>query len=129
MSDQPRDDPANDAALREARAGVEWFARQEAGDFRLEERLGGILRIGVYTSSACLAVGLLLTLVVGPSVAIGWLMTAGLVMLMATPVARVAVSVVEYASRREWTFFVLTTIVLLELLAGVVAALVFHRRL
>jgi hypothetical protein len=44
-------------------------------------------------------------------------------------VARVATSVVEYARERDWTFFVCTSIVLLELGAGIVAALVFHRRL
>ena len=56
-------------------------------------------------------------------------MTTGLVMLMATPVARVAASVIEYLMHRDWPFFALTAIVLLELCAGIVAALVFHRRL
>ena len=56
-------------------------------------------------------------------------MLVGLVALMGTPVARVAMSVVEYGRRRDWTFFVLTLIVLAELCAGIVAALVFHRRL
>jgi uncharacterized membrane protein len=41
----------------------------------------------------------------------------------------VAASVVEYAVERDWLFVVLTTIVLLEIAAGVIAALVFHRRL
>ena len=48
---------------------------------------------------------------------------------MATPVARVATSMVEYVRHRDWTFSILTAIVLLELCAGIVAALVFHRRL
>jgi uncharacterized membrane protein len=56
-------------------------------------------------------------------------MLIGLVTLMATPVARVAASVLNYAHRRDWTFFVLTLIVLAELSAGIVAALLFHRRL
>ncbi len=55
-------------------------------------------------------------------------MSAGLVMLMATPVTRVAVSVVEYGRQRDWTFFALTGLVLLELVAGIVAALVFHSK-
>jgi uncharacterized membrane protein len=67
--------------------------------------------------------------VTGYDTASTWLMTAGLMMLMATPVARVAASVVGYAVDRDWTFFILTSIVLLELCAGIVAALVFHRRL
>ncbi len=106
------------------------MSMDRADDVSLEERLGAILRVGVYASSICLAAGLLLSLAV-PSIATlaGWLMTAGLVMLMATPVARVAVSVVVYGLQRDWTFFTLTALVLLELTAGIIAALVFHTRL
>jgi uncharacterized membrane protein len=57
------------------------------------------------------------------------LMTIGLMILMATPVTRVAASVVEYAVERDWLFVALTSLVLLEIIAGVIAALVFHRRL
>ena len=48
---------------------------------------------------------------------------------MATPVARVAATLVVYAVSRDWTFFILTSIVLLELSAGIGAALPLHRRL
>jgi uncharacterized membrane protein len=98
-------------------------------DFHIEHRLGAILRAGVTASSACLAAGLLVFLISGGAAAGTWLMLAGLVMLLATPVARVALSVYEYALHRDWTFFILTTIVLLELCGGIVAALVFHQRL
>ena len=102
----------------------------QANDFSLEERLGAILRVGVYASSICLFVGLLLSLTApGLAALAGWLMTAGLVMLMATPVARVAASVVEYGLQRDWTFFALTGLVLLELAASIVAALVFRTKL
>jgi hypothetical protein len=37
--------------------------------------------------------------------------------------------VLDFGRRRDWVFFVLTLIVLGELCAGIVAALVFHRRL
>ena len=129
MSPEQQGEPRPDERLAAAAAGVDWFARMEASDFKLEERLGQILRVGVYASSVCLGVGLLLSLTTGAVAVSGALMTAGLVMLMATPVARVAASVVEYGVHRDWTFFTLTAIVLLELLAGIVAALVFHRRL
>jgi uncharacterized membrane protein len=115
--------------LEEAQAGIDWLRGRERGDFRLEERLGSILRYGVHASSACLAVGLVLGLATAHGAAASMLMTLGLMMLMATPVARVAASVVEYARLRDWIFFILTGIVLLELCAGVVAALVFHGRL
>ena len=43
-------------------------------------------------------------------------------MLIATPFARVAVSTILYAVRRDWTFLLLTLVVLGELIAGIVAA-------
>jgi uncharacterized membrane protein len=46
-----------------------------------------------------------------------------------TPVARVVVSLVQYAGARDWTFVTLTAIVLVELMASAVAALVFNKRL
>lgn len=99
-------------------------------DASIEERLGSILRLGVFASSACLGAGLALSLVLpGLTALANGLMTLGLVMLMATPVMRVAVSVVEYGRQRDWIFFTLTGLVLLELAAGIVAALVFHTRL
>lgn len=129
MSSTPQDESGLDKRLSAAAAGVGWLAKMEASDFQLEERLGTILRVGVYASSVCLGVGLLLSLTTNAVAVSGWLMTAGLLMLIATPVARVAASVVEYGVHRDWTFFILTAIVLLELSAGIVAALVFHKRL
>jgi uncharacterized membrane protein len=94
----------------------------------LERTIGLVLRAGVVTSSVCLAVGLALSWLGlrAPSVV---LLQLGVVVLLCTPVARVIVSIVEYAQERDWTFVTLTGIVLLELLASVVAALVFNRRL
>ena len=51
-----------------------------------------------------------------------FLLNAGLIILMATPVGRVVISVGEYFLERDWVFVVLTTIVLLELAAGVYEA-------
>jgi uncharacterized membrane protein len=42
---------------------------------------------------------------------------------MATPVGRVVISVSEYAFERDWAFVGLTTIVLLELVGSLLAAL------
>ena len=80
-----------------------------AQDAKLERIIRRILQIGVTTSSVFLAIGLMI--------------------LMATPVTRVAASVVEYAVERDWLFVALTSLVLLEIIGGVIAALVFHRRL
>lgn len=95
---------------------------------KLERLIGIVLRAGVVISSTCLAVGLLLYLANGGALA-AFLLNAGIVVLLATPLARVVVSTVQYASQRDWPFAALTFIVLLELIASAVAALVFNRRI
>lgn len=89
---------------------------------RLEQILGRLLRIGVTASSVCLAAGLV-TFAGGAVAVASWLLAAGTVMLLATPVVRVGVSTVGYASRRDWLFVALTLVVFLELVATIVAAL------
>jgi uncharacterized membrane protein len=96
---------------------------------RLERSIGLVLRAGVVFSSACLALGLVLWLLQGLPRAADVLMQTGILALLCTPVARVVVSTVEYVAEREWRFAALTAIVLLELLASAVAALIFNRRL
>ena len=100
-----------------------------AQDARLEQTIRRILQIGVTTSSLFLATGLAWSFASPGAASAGSLMTIGLMILMATPVTRVAASVVEYAVERDWLFVLLTSIVLLEIIAGVIAALAFHRRL
>jgi uncharacterized membrane protein len=95
---------------------------------RLERILGTVLRLGVAASSACLALGLVL-MFAGGAASASLLLQAGIVILLVTPVARVVVSIVQYASARDWTFVTLTAIVLVELMASAVAALVFNKRL
>jgi uncharacterized membrane protein len=95
---------------------------------KLERLIGIVLRAGVVISSACLAVGLLLDLAIGGALAAG-LLNAGIVVLLATPLARVVVSTAQYVKQRDWRFAALTFIVLLELVASAVAALVFNRRI
>ena len=95
----------------------------------LERAVGAVLRAGVTISSACMVLGLVATLATGEGAAARVLLHAGIIILLATPVARVAVSIVQYVIARDWTFAVLTTIVLVELAASAIAALVFNRRL
>jgi uncharacterized membrane protein len=59
---------------------------------------------------------------VGLDVALA-LLSLGLLLLLATPVARVVISILDYARQRDWLFFVLTVVVLLELAASVVLAM------
>ena len=96
---------------------------------KLERVIGRVLRAGVMMSSACLVAGLLLSLATGGGPAASFLLNAGIVVLLATPLARVIVSTIQYVSERDWTFATLTFVVLLELVASAVAALVFNRRI
>ena len=96
---------------------------------RLERSIAVVLRGGVLVSSVCLAAGLLLSMTYATPALANTLLQAGILVLLCTPVARVIISTVEYILEREWPFAFLTAIVLLELFASAVAALVFNRRL
>ena len=89
---------------------------------RMEATIGRVLRLGVTASSICLTIGLALTLSGASGSAPHLLLTVGLVILMATPVGRVVISVVEFTIERDWFFVVMTSIVLLELLGSLWAA-------
>ncbi len=71
---------------------------------RLERWLGKILGVGAVTSTALLAAGLVLQLA-GVLPALATTLThVGLIILIATPVARVVASVVDFTMSRDWTF-------------------------
>jgi uncharacterized membrane protein len=103
--------------------------RSVGASARMERVVGIVLRGGVIASTACLTVGLLLSLATGGGPTATLLLNAGIVVLLATPVARVVVSTVEYLIERDWRFAALTCLVLLELIASAVAALVFNRKI
>src|SRR5688572_16843847 len=63
---------------------------------RLEVILGRVLMAGVLVASACLAAGLVLWMTGDYPSAADRVLAAGLVVLMATPILRVVVSLVEY---------------------------------
>lgn len=94
-----------------------------AEPFRLERLVAGVLRIGLSISLALLALGLILTLNQTAPEAADRLLRVGLMILMATPVARVVVSAVSYAAEGDWQFFAITLSVLAVLAASVIAAL------
>jgi len=83
---------------------------------RLELTLGRLLHAGIMTAAICLAVGLAVWLATGAGRFGGATLTLGLIILMATPIMRVAVSLVAYVRMRDW-FFVSTTVVVFILLA------------
>jgi uncharacterized membrane protein len=99
----------------------------QLGDSRLEWLIGRVLRIGVTISSVFLAVGLAIALV-HPGAG-DLVLKIGIIVLICTPAARVVLSFTEYVLDKDRMFIILTGIVLLELLAGAVAAIVFHTRI
>ena len=98
------------------------MSRETSGMQRLETTIGEVLRFGTITSSTMFAIGLVMTIARYQPAVAQLLLVAGLVILLATPPARVVVSVIEYIRERDWTFVVLTLIVLLALAGSVVAA-------
>ena len=91
----------------------------------LERTIGVALRWGTILSSICLAAGLAMTLSGKGSGAAVRVAELGLLILIATPVARVIISCVEYIRDRDWLFVALTAVVLLSLAGSVVAAFLY----
>jgi len=85
---------------------------------RLELQVGRLLNAGVWASSVCLGLGLAIWMAAGPISAANGLLTAGLVVLMLTPLARVAASFVTYVRLRDWFFMWMTVIVFAVLIAA-----------
>ncbi len=88
----------------------------------LERTLGRVLTIGTWISTSMLAFGLVATFIAPDALVTHGLLTAGLMALLLTPVARVAVSVVAYIQAREWWFVLFTMIVLVLLISSFVVA-------
>ena len=93
-----------------------------AGNPRSEIIVGRALTLGITASSICLGAGLL-TSAAGLDRLAGVLLPAGLLILMATPAAGIAVTALVYTRQREWLFAGLTLVVIAEILASVLAAL------
>jgi uncharacterized membrane protein len=87
---------------------------------RLEHVVGVVLRIGALVSTAILALGLAVALARPSSAAGPAVIRAGLLVLLATPVARVIASVLDYARDRDWLFAALTFIVLVIVLGSLI---------
>jgi uncharacterized membrane protein len=85
---------------------------------RLEAALGRVLVIGSVASTVLLVTGLTLALAKIGSDLDDILLTGGVFALIVTPIARVVVSMMNFARDRDWTFFCLTTTVLFVLLAS-----------
>ena len=84
--------------------------------FTLELTLGRVLQAGVTLSAVSLGAGLIGWMAGARSGLASSALTFGLLVLMATPILRVVVSLVAYVRMRDW-FFVATTVMVFVLLA------------
>jgi uncharacterized membrane protein len=118
-------------------------------DQQLDQVVGGLLRAGVLTAAAVVAVGAVLYLVQAgqghpdyasfkgeppgletiPAIAAGAMelqgkavIQLGLLLLIATPVARVALLLVAFAVQRDRLYVVITVVVLVVLIVSMVGA-------
>jgi len=89
----------------------------------LEYHVGRLFTIGVALSAILLALGLALYVTAPEHAATAHLLDAGLLVLMATPMLRVLLSVVEYVRMRDWFFASTTLAVIAELSITVLSAL------
>ena len=90
---------------------------------RLESHVGRLFAVGVAISAAVLAVGLALFLATPDAPATNYFLNAGLLVLMATPMLRVLLSIVEYVKMGDWFFAGITIVVVAELSVAVLSAL------
>jgi uncharacterized membrane protein len=81
-------------------------------------RAGQVLLGGVLIAAVCLLAGLITWMVAAPRGRA--LMDTGLIVLMATPVLRVVLSIAEYARERDWLFAAAAAAVLAILLASAI---------
>ncbi len=86
---------------------------------RFERTLTSAMFVGVWISSILLAAGLTMLLVYGESQKEDEFLRFGLITLMATPVLRVLLSVIEALRQRDW-FWVWTTAAVVVVLTGTV---------
>ena len=85
----------------------------------MTDRLAGRMLLGgVLLAAACLLTGLVMWMIAPPAGRA--LMDGGLIVLMATPVLRVVLSIVEYWRARDWPFVAAAAAVLAILLATVI---------
>lgn len=85
----------------------------------IEDRIATVLRLGLILSSSLIVLGLA-SLLTGVESAWGqWLVTAGLIALIATPILRVVMALFSYLMEGDYTFVMVSLSVLLILVVGV----------
>lgn len=84
----------------------------------IEAVLARLLRLGSLVAAALLAVGIALMLF-GMTVLAPKLITAGLIVLLGTPVLRVVAAGIIFVKQRDWYFAAFSLVVLCAMAAGI----------
>jgi uncharacterized membrane protein len=82
-----------------------------------------VLRVGTALSTTLLAIGLALAVVAPHSREVSLPLSAGLIILLSTPVANLLVALVDEIAAREWGFVAIGLVVLTLLGGSVLVAL------
>ena len=98
-------------------------AHEKTHVLAVERILAKVLRIGSVIAGAMLAAGIVAMLTTGSPHAV-WLITAGLITLLLTPVMRVLVATIVFVAERDWMYALFCLVVLCSLAAGVGLGLV-----
>lgn len=93
-------------------------AAREEQLHHLEERIVSILRLGVIVAGIGMTAGLVLGLVGAPYAKT--IMTVGLVVLLLTPIFRVAATFLAYIWAKDWVYVTVSAIVLFILALGAI---------
>lgn len=97
--------------------------RRSADAKPLQNFAARVMLAGVASSAACMAAGLAMFLGPVEASTANAVVTAGLIVLMATPAVRVAVAVLEAVRTRDWLFVALTASVVAVLALTLTLAL------
>ncbi|MBJ6801068.1 DUF1634 domain-containing protein [Geomonas sp. Red259] len=91
---------------------------EEKTEHPIELVLARLLRLGSLVAAALLAVGIAL-MILGQTGLAPKLITAGLLVLLGTPVMRVIAAAVIFVKERDWHFALFSLVVLCALAAGI----------
>lgn len=94
----------------------------------LDARLDRVLRIFTRLSAICLALGLVGALAWPGELAPRVLLHTGIILLLASPGARLVVLVAVYAQRRQWGTVVMAALTLAIMMSSLIAGLMALRR-
>lgn len=85
----------------------------------IELVLARLLRVGSFIAAVLLAAGIGIMLLLGHGRGASRLITAGLVVLMATPIMRVLTAGLIFLRERDWRFALFCLVVLCSLMLGI----------